>query len=134
MVLPKKLAGALIMVSAHILVVDDDELFAEVTAKVLQHGGYRATFATHWEQALQFIESDAPIDLLLVDVIMNNGINGLALSRMSRMRRLDLRIVYTSGYEIPEVVELSQRPILRKPFDDQMLIRAIEHALTVPPV
>ena len=122
------------MVGAHILVVDDDELFAEVTAKVLRHGGYRATFATHWEKALQFIESNDHVDLLLVDVIMNNGINGLALSRMARMRRLDLRIVYMSGYEIPEVVELSQRLILHKPFDDEMLIHAIEHALTEPPV
>ena len=95
------------MVGGHILVVDDDKLFAEVTAKVLRHGGYRATFATHWEKALQFIESDDHIDLLLVDLIMNNGINGLALSRMARMRRLKLRIVYMSGYEIPDAVEVS---------------------------
>ena len=122
------------MVGAHILVVDDDQLFAEVTAKVLRYGGYRATFATHWEKALQFIESNDHIDLLLVDVVMNSGINGLALSRMARMRRLDLRIVYMSGYEMPEVVEATQRPILHKPFNDDLLIRAIGQALTSPPV
>src|SRR5271154_1716520 len=98
----------IVMVGGHILVVDDDELFAEVTAKVLQYGGYRSNFATHWETALRVIKGDDHPDLLLVDLIMRNGINGLALSRMARMRRLELRIVYMTGYEIPAVVQASQ--------------------------
>lgn len=129
----KRTRWGIVMIGGQILVVDDDELFAEVTAKVLRHNGYCATFATHWEMALRIIEGDDRTDLLLVDLIMNNGINGLALSRMARMRRLELRIVYMTGYEVPAVVEASQRPILRKPFDDDLLIRAIEQALASPP-
>jgi|HubBroStandDraft_2_1064218.scaffolds.fasta_scaffold964594_1 CheY-like chemotaxis protein len=92
------------MVVVHILVVDDDELLAEVTAKVLGRGGYRATFATHWEMALQVIEGDDRFDLLLVDLVMHHGINGLALSRMALMRRLELRVVYMTGYESPAII------------------------------
>jgi CheY-like chemotaxis protein len=118
----------------HVLVVDDDELVTEFIANVLRHGGYRATFATHWAMALQIIEGEERIDLLLVDLIINDGRNGRALSQMACMRRLGRRIVYMTGYEIPNVVLASQRPILHKPFDGRSLIRAIEQTLASSPV
>ena len=68
-------------------------------------------------------------DLLLVDIVMPNSVNGLALARMARLRRRDLKVVYVSGYNIPGVEDELLGPILRKPIDDRLLIEEIEKVL-----
>jgi CheY-like chemotaxis protein len=60
---------------------------------------------------------------------MPSGVNGIALSRMARLRRHDLKVVYLTGYNIPGVEREALGPILKKPIDDATLIREVEAAL-----
>ena len=53
--------------------------------------------------ALEVLEAERPIDLLITDIVMPGSVNGIALSRMARLRRRDLKVVYLTGYNVPGV-------------------------------
>lgn len=112
-----------------ILVVEDDRTFGEALCQVLGRAGYVASLATDFQTALGILEAEQPLDLLLVDIVMPDGINGIALSRMARMRRRELKVVYITGYSIPGVEREALGPVLRKPVDNQQLIDEIARVL-----
>jgi CheY-like chemotaxis protein len=60
---------------------------------------------------------------------MPDSVNGIALSRMARLRRRNLRVVYLTGYDIPGADREALGPILRKPVDEQALINEVERVL-----
>jgi CheY-like chemotaxis protein len=96
-----------------------------VLCQLLSREGYGVTFATGFQGALEILEADQPLDLLLVDIVMPEGVNGIALSRMARLRRRDLKVMYLTGYSIPGVEREALGPILRKPVDDELLLAEI---------
>jgi CheY-like chemotaxis protein len=113
-----------------ILFVDDDEAFGEASAKALRGAGYSVDVAPDYRLALQHLESDRPIDLLVTDIVMPQRVNGLALGRMARLRRPDIKIIYLTAYDIPGIANEALGPVLRKPIElDQVLVevnRALE--------
>lgn len=115
--------------SASILVVEDDRTFGEALCQVLGNEGYDALLATDFQTALRMLDADRPIDLLLADIVMPNGVNGLALSRMARLRRPHLKVVYMTGYSIPGADREALGPILRKPVDNAELIDEVRRTL-----
>jgi CheY-like chemotaxis protein len=120
------------MSAQHILVVDDDPGFAKAIGAVLREAGFRVTTSSHFGSALSVLEGNDPIHLLLADIAMPGGVNGVALSRMGRMRRPDLRVVYLTGYDIAGVENEALGPVLRKPVDNDALVRVIKEALVSP--
>jgi CheY-like chemotaxis protein len=112
-----------------LLVVDDDRTFGETLRQLLSREGYRVTLATGFQGALKVLEADRRLDMLLVDIVMPEGVNGVALSRMARLRRRDLKVMYLTGYSIPGVEREALGPIIRKPVDDQVLIAQIASLL-----
>lgn len=97
-----------------ILLVDDDEGFREATAGVLRSAGYEVCTAPDFRLALDILEGDEAIDLFLVDIVMPDRVNGLALARMARMRRPTIKVMYISGYDIPGIEAEALGPIVRK--------------------
>lgn len=110
-----------------ILFVDDDEAYREATAGLLRSAGYEVHTAPDYRLALQHLESDGPLDLFIVDIVMPDRVNGLALGRMARLRRPDLKIAYLTGYDIPGFEAEALGPIWRKPMDEDQLLDAIRH-------
>ena len=94
---------------ARILVVDDDVVFSETTARVLRTAGFEVSLAT--------------------DIVMPDRVNGVALSRMAQMRRPGLKVIYLTGYDIQGVEEEVDGPILRKPIDDEQLVTEVRRIL-----
>jgi CheY-like chemotaxis protein len=115
----------------HILLVDDDKVFGEAVGQTLRHAGFQVTVATNFTAALERLEAALPLDLLLADIVMPSGVNGVALSRMARLRRPDLKVLYLTGYHIPGADREALGPILLKPIDDARLINEVEQALAV---
>jgi CheY-like chemotaxis protein len=113
----------------HILLVDDDDAFREATAGLLRSAGYSVWHAPDYRLALEILESDKPIALLLVDIVMPDRVNGLALARMARLRRPGLGVIYVSGYDIPGLDAETLGPIISKPVDDDLLLDAVARAL-----
>lgn len=113
----------------HILVVDDDETNGAAMGQVLQKSGYSVRVMAHFQPALEALEGDTPIDLLLTDIVMPSRVNGVALSRMARMRRRDIKVLYVTGYDIPGVEREALGPVLRKPVSDEDLLAEIGRLL-----
>lgn len=109
--------------------MDDDPASCAAYSNVLRRAGYEVSTAGDFRQALEILEADCPLDLLMVDIVMPGSVNGLALSRMARMRRKSLKVLYVTGYNIPGVEREALGPVLLKPVDDDRLIGEVVHAL-----
>lgn len=82
--------------------------------------------------ARKLLERDEPIDLLLTDVVMPNGVSGMDLAHEARRLRQDLRIVMMSGYLRDPHGHADTPPdlvFLEKPFRQTELASAITGAL-----
>lgn len=121
------------LVGKRILLVDDDEPYRESTATMLRSAGYVVQTASDHQLALEMLEGNDPLHLLLTDVVMPDRVNGLALSRMARMRRPDLRVIYVSGYDIPGFEREALGTLLRKPIGDELLLAEIAKTLLSNP-
>jgi DNA-binding NtrC family response regulator len=114
---------------ARILVVEDDNSFGEAVCQVLSHSGYATILARDFRAALNVLESEEEIHLLLVDIVMPDSVNGIALARMAKLRRRELKVVYLTGYDIPGADREALGPILRKPVDNQALLDEVARVL-----
>ncbi len=109
--------------------VEDDEAARDSIAGLLRREGYRVLPAPDHRLALSHLESDQPIDLMLTDIVMPDRVNGLALGRMARLRRPQIKLLYLTGYDIPGMENEALGPVLRKPFTNGELVAAIERLL-----
>jgi two-component system cell cycle sensor histidine kinase/response regulator CckA len=117
-----------------ILVVEDEPVLRELETSILRNLGYDVLEAAHGKEALALWQRLAPKPaLLLTDIMMPEGINGLELADRLRLEVPLLKVVYTSGYS-PELfggqVTLQDRSnFLPKPFHPQMLARTVRQSL-----
>jgi PAS domain S-box-containing protein len=118
--------------SERILVVDDNEDLLEVTSAMLTTFGYRVHCARSAAEALQTLESGQEFELLLSDVVMPNGMNGIELSREARRRSKDIKILLTSGYAgdaLERHRAVDEFSIIDKPFQVADLARRLRSIL-----
>lgn len=110
-----------------ILFVEDDEAFSYSAAKALGQAGYDVVTAPSYFLALRELNGETPIDLLITDVVMPNGINGFALARMARLRQRNLKILYVTGFDVPTDEAIGT--ILRKPVAADQLVQQVRLSL-----
>jgi CheY-like chemotaxis protein len=65
--------------------------------------GFEVSLAPDYRLALEDLESTRTIDLLISDIVMPERVNGIALSRMARIRRPELKAIYLTAYNIPGI-------------------------------
>jgi signal transduction histidine kinase len=117
---------------ALVLVVDDDSAVREVTSGILQDLGYAVTEAGSGGAALDMVEANPRIDLVLLDFAMP-GMNGAELARELHARRPDLPIVYATGYaDAAALMEATEDEIIHKPFAEEELGAKIAAKLKRP--
>ncbi len=117
------------MLSATILVVDDDALVAMSTAMMLEDLGHQVIEANSGADALEVLKQAPTVDLLLTDHAMP-GMTGMELAQRVRTLRPDLPILLTTGYaELPGGSTISL-PRLTKPYQQAQL--AAELAKLLP--
>ena len=113
-----------------VLLVEDNEDVAEITAALLQELGCRTKRAQNAGEALEIVARGG-IDLVLSDIVMPGGMNGLDLARSLRERFPELPIVLTTGYSSKaQEASREQFPILPKPYRRNQLAEAISSFLT----
>jgi CheY-like chemotaxis protein len=84
--------------AGHIVLVVDDEPLARMTlADMLYEAGFWTVEAQNADQALRFLESRDDIHIVFLDIVMRQGIDGLALARLIRRRWPHIHIVIASG-------------------------------------
>ncbi len=117
---------------AHILVVEDEAVFRQLAVRMLEGAGFIVTQADGFESALDIVERDPSIVLLLMDIGMPAGTpHGISIARMSQMRRAQMKIVYMTGGDAAGVTNyVGDAPVLQKPFAFSLLIKTVEDELS----
>ena len=112
-----------------ILVVEDNAEVADVTASLVEQLGYQTLRAQNATEALNRLQRGDKIDLVLSDVVMPGGMNGIALAQEIGNHYPHIPCLLTSGYSDVVQTAQSQYTILRKPFQLPALEKAIREAL-----
>ena len=120
--------GATALTGIAVLLVEDNEALADVTVMLLQSYGCQVRHARNVDDALAQYEADDRVQLVLSDVVMPGGRDGVDLARELRRRQPALPVVLLSGYSAA-LAGLTDFPVLRKPVTADELVRTLVAAL-----
>lgn len=115
-----------------VLIVDDVLEQREIGVSILEKLGYRVWAAASGEKAIEFIK-EQPVDLVLLDMFMPPGIDGLDTYKKMLMVIPEQRAVLISGYSendrVREALELGVGAYLKKPYTIDQLSQVIHEEL-----
>lgn len=97
-----------------VLVVDDEEDLADMTAALLRAHGMEVVVAYSAHEALRVLGQQNDIDALFSDIVMP-GMTGLQLADAVTEMYPRLKIVLASGYTLPSLLAECERPYLYTP-------------------
>jgi CheY-like chemotaxis protein len=99
-----------------ILLVDDDQSVRDITSSLLKDMGYSVVEAGSGGAALDLLEREPDIKLMLVDFAMP-GMNGAEVARQAYAKRPHLPILFVTGFADRAAMEgVSEAYIVGKPF------------------
>ena len=131
--LPRKDSSGLRDGNETILLVEDHSDLGRLVRKLLRTKGYRVLRAIRAADATAVSErTEAPIDLLLTDIVLPD-MNGGELALRISAKRPGIKILYMSGYLDAALREMEKTPgstLLEKPFAPEQLFRAVRAALS----
>jgi FixJ family two-component response regulator len=114
-----------------VFIVDDDVSVRESVESLIRCEGWQPeTF----ESAQEFLTRPRPLvpSCLVLDVSLP-GLNGLDLQKRVAVERAEMPIIFITGYgDVPMTVQAMKAgavEFLTKPFGDEVLLRAIRHAI-----
>jgi DNA-binding response OmpR family regulator len=114
------------MQQRHVLVADDEPHIGRIIKMKLEQGPFRVTLAYDGQEAMDLLESQSDIDLVLLDLMMPNlsGLDVLARIRASdKLKHLPCIILTAAGQEAQhqKAMELGATEFLTKPFSPKKL-------------
>jgi PAS domain S-box-containing protein len=131
---PSTAAATVVGGAETVLVVEDEKQLREMVREVLQHYGYKVLDAPSSKDALEVWERQAQaIGLLVTDLVVPDGLDGLELARRLRAQRPALKVILMTSYETGA---LSRRLgpgecvwLLHKPFSPRDLAQMVRDCL-----
>ncbi len=115
-----------------ILVVDDVSALRQLATEILAQKGYKVHAVSSGEAALRYLE-DEHADLVILDMNMNPGIDGLETYKRILKIKPHQRAIVTSGYaesdRAKEVLKLGANSYLKKPYSVKSILLAVHQAL-----
>ena len=117
-----------------VLIVDDEPTIRMLVAEVLEELGYTALEAADGGSALQLLQSNARIDLLITDVGLPGAMNGRQVADAARVARPGMKVLFITGYAENAVVgngQLEQgMELVTKPFSMETLAVRLKDMLS----
>jgi PAS domain S-box-containing protein len=115
-----------------ILVVDDLAQQREIATAILTRLGYAVVTAASGEEAIQYLQHNC-VDMVLLDMIMDPGIDGLQTYERIWSEKPRQRVIITSGYSeterVKKALQLGARRYLKKPYTLETLGLAVKEEL-----
>ncbi len=115
-----------------ILVVDDIPEQREIATAILEKLGYNVASVSSGEKAVEYIEHNH-IDLVILDMIMEPGMDGLdTFKEMTRIRP-DQKVIIASGYsendKVKEILSTGRGMYIKKPYSMADIGKAVKEEL-----
>lgn len=115
-----------------VLVVDDEAPLREVAMVMLQKLGYAPTAVTGGQEAIDFIRRQA-VDVVLLDMIMEPGLNGRETYEAIIAIEPDQKAIIASGYtrssDVEATMALGAKAFIEKPYTLLSLGSALKHVV-----
>jgi CheY-like chemotaxis protein len=115
-----------------LLVVDDIKEQRELAVSMLTRLGYRVDTVSSGEESLDYLRENR-VDLIVLDMIMAPGMDGLETYRRILAMNPDQKAVIVSGFaetaRVKQAQQLGAGPYVRKPYLMEKIGMAIQDAL-----
>jgi CheY-like chemotaxis protein len=109
-----------------ILVVEDEPLIRLGIASLVEEAGYEVIEAANAGEAIAKLERDANVRLVLTDVDMPGGMDGIRLAHYVRDRWPPIKLIVISGKVGVRLSELPEGSrFFTKPAPESMLLSAV---------
>lgn len=118
----------------NILIIDDDEVSADLTKMLLEMEGYSAHACTDVGEA-QTAATQNTVDAFVIDYHLTDEASGVDITRAIRAGRFgnnrDAVIIVTSGdyRRAPEAAAVGADTFLQKPYTPAVLTQQLKHLL-----
>jgi CheY-like chemotaxis protein len=99
-----------------VLVVEDEGLVRELIVETLREAGCAVTEAATADEAVRVLRTFAAPDVLVTDVKLPGGMNGIDLAERIRRTLPGMKVIVTSGHAPPESAARVADAFLAKPF------------------
>lgn len=121
---------------ATVFVVEDDPDVRTLAVALLSSLGYQVMEAGSGPAALELLDDETHIDLLLTDVVLPHGMSGPALAAAVRVKIPGIRVLFMSGYA-EQAMESTDRlgkteHFLQKPFRKKDLADKLREIMDSP--
>ena len=118
----------------HLLLVDDEHSFVEVMSQRLGKRGFVVTVAVSGQDALNRLEADESIEVIILDVKMP-GMDGIETLRMIKKNRPLVKIIMLTGHatinSAIDAMKLGAFDYLMKPCDLKELVFKVQKAANI---
>lgn len=120
------------MAGKRVLLVEDHVELGDVTAALLESYGAQVQRADSPEQALILLDTGPRCDVVLTDVVMPGGMDGIELAQLLRRRRPTLPVVLITGYS-SALGAAHDFTVLRKPCAPDDVVDTLRRAMRCAP-
>ncbi len=116
-----------------VLVIDDSRNQRELVTNVLETLKYRVVAKSSGEEAIEFLK-DNRVDIILLDMIMESGMDGLDTYIRIRQIAADSKTIIVSGFSetdrVKRAMALGVQDYIQKPYTIEQLAESIKKVLT----
>jgi len=115
-----------------ILVIDDSETQLGICKSILEHFNYKVELMESGEKGIEFVKNNE-VDLILLDMLMPNGINGYETYVELKKLKPDIKVILASGHVKNKLVEKSLKlgviDYIKKPYKVNEICKLIFNVL-----
>ncbi len=117
-----------------VLVVDDVTEQRDIASKILKHLGYSVSTVSNGEEAIEYLRHHK-VDIVLLDMIMDPGIDGLETYKQIIKNHPGQRAIITSGYSetgrVQEAMSMGVGTYIKKPYTLELLGTTVKKELNL---
>ncbi|MGE8721250.1 histidine kinase dimerization/phosphoacceptor domain -containing protein [Leptospira terpstrae] len=88
----------------HILLVEDEAILAISQSEFLKNKGYSVEYVSNTSDAYDYITSGERVDLILMDINLSDGMDGIQLAEKILLYR-EIPILFVSGYSDNKILD-----------------------------
>lgn len=110
-----------------VLLMAADGLTRQITANGLAMYGYETLLTRNGQEAVEKLQTERRIDVLVVDADIMGETSGLAVAKLARLSFPRIDVIYTSRapYRIPDALKVKGAPCIRNPYQPQQIVGMI---------